>query len=137
MPRPLPGLIALSIFFGLGAATAGLSGVALLLPGSRLEPMWHLHPQAHDSLVTLGTWGIALMFTVVAACALSAIGLWIGARWGRRLALGLLAVNMAGNITSAIIRSDYRTLIGLPIAGLMIAYLIGDRVRRHFTVGTT
>jgi uncharacterized membrane protein (DUF2068 family) len=73
------------------------------------------------------------MLVVATACALSAVGLWIRARWGQRLALVLLAVNLVGDTTNAFLRGDLRTLIGLPIAGALIAYLLSARVRSHFT----
>ena len=60
-------------------------------------------------------------------------GRWKGARWGHRLAIGILVVNLFGDATSAIMRSDPRTLIGLPIGGAMIAYLLTRRVRNYFT----
>ena len=51
---------------------------------------------------------------------------WIGqkAEWGRRLAIGILTVNLVGDTLNAILRRDPITLIGLPIGGLMIWYLI-------------
>ena len=64
------------------------------------------------------------MLTVGIACALAAIGLAKNAAWGRRLALAILAVNLIGDSATAIVRHDPRTLIGLPIGGGMIAYLL-------------
>jgi len=46
------------------------------------------------------------------------------ARWGVSLALGILAVNLVGDLLNAFLRHDLRTLIGLPIGGAMIAYLL-------------
>jgi uncharacterized membrane protein (DUF2068 family) len=130
--RPPAGLIALSGFFALGAVIAGVAAVALLFPAARLEPLWHLNPEAHAALVRIGPWAVALMLVVASACALSAVGLWIRARWGHRLALVLLAVNLVGDTTAALSRGDFRTLIGLPIAGALIAYLLSARVRGRF-----
>ena len=42
---------------------------------------------------------------------------------GRRLAIGVLTVNLVGDSLNALLRHDPRTLIGLPIGGLMILYL--------------
>src|SRR5437870_12167680 len=121
MSRPPAGLVALSGFFALGTVVAGVSCVALLTPGRAWEPMWRLNPAARVAFGGMGFWAVALMFTVAAACALSARGLWIRATWGRRLALILLVVNLVGDATNAFIRSDPRTLIGLPIGGALIA----------------
>ena len=72
----------------------------------------------------MGNWSIALMAAVGAACGLAAVGLAKNAAWGRRLAIGILSVNLIGDTANAILRHDFRTLIGLPIGGLMIWYLL-------------
>lgn len=128
------GLLALGSCFALGAVMATLACVMLLVPGGRLEPIWRLNPQAHVALSRMGVWAIVLMGAVAAMCALSALGLWIRARWGHRLALAVLAVNLVGDTANALIRGDLRTLIGLPIGGALIAYLVSSSVRRQFTL---
>jgi len=133
MHRPPAGLVALSTFFAVGAIIASVTAIALLFPASRLESVWQLNPQAHEAFLTIGPWAVVLMLVVATVCALSAVGLWIRARWGQRLALVLLAVNLVGDTTNAFLREDLRTLIGLPIAGALIAYLLSARVRSHFT----
>jgi hypothetical protein len=71
----------------------------------------------------MGNTSVALMAIVGAACGLAAVGLAKNAEWGRRLAIGVLAVNLVGDSLNALLRHDPRTLIGLPIGGLMILYL--------------
>jgi len=66
------------------------------------------------------------MAVIGAACGLSAIGLAKNAEWGRRLAIGVLVVNLIGDSLNAFVRHDLRTLIGLPIGGLMIWYLFSE-----------
>jgi hypothetical protein len=41
--RPSFGLVALSTFFALAAAVATVTGIALLVPGGKLEPLWRLN----------------------------------------------------------------------------------------------
>jgi hypothetical protein len=72
----------------------------------------------------IGIWSVALMALVGAACGLAAAGLARNAEWGRRLAIGILAVNLVGDSLNAFLRHDPRTLIGLPVGGLMILYLL-------------
>jgi hypothetical protein len=129
--RPV-GLIAMTGFFTLGAVIASATGIALHWPGTVLEPMWRLNPRAHAAFLGMGAWAVPHMATVATACAFAAIGLWYGARWGHRLALGLLVVNLVGDATNAFVRGDLRTLIGLPIGGALIAYLLSKSVRSHF-----
>ena len=132
MSRPSAGLVALSGFFALGAVVAGVACVALLTPGRAWEPLWRLNPNAGVAFESMGTWAAALMFTVAIACALSAWGLWSRAEWGHRLAVILLVVNVIGDATNAFVRGDLHTLIGLPIGGALIAYLLSAGVRRQF-----
>jgi hypothetical protein len=70
---------------------------------------------------------IVLMATVGVACALGAIGLARNAQWGRRFAIAVLVVNLIGDSLNALLRHDPETLIGLPISGLMIWYLVSAR----------
>ena len=133
MRRPV-GLTILAAFFAFGSLMALLASLGLLLPGGVLEPMWRLNPQAQVSLTALHSWGVVLMLTVGIACALAAIGLRTRAMWGHHLAVGILAVNLVGDGLNVIVRGDLRALIGLPIGGAIILYLLRSRVREQFQV---
>lgn len=123
--RRLPlGIKLLSTFFAFGAGVCLLTIIALLFPGGALEPIWHLNPEAHTQFQKIGGLSILLMLVVGSACASAAIGLATRARWGRQLALGILIVNLIGDLLNAFVRHDLRTLIGLPIGGAMITYLL-------------
>jgi hypothetical protein len=98
--------------------------IALLFPGSALNPIWRLNPDAQVAFQRIGRLSILLMIVIGSACALAAIGLATRARWGVPLALGILVVNLVGDLLNAFVRHDLRTLIGLPIGGAMIAYLL-------------
>lgn len=126
------GITALSGFYLFGALMSGTAAIALFFPGSILDRMWRLNPPAQEALLGMGPWAIALMVAVSLACAASATGLWIGARWGQRLAVAVLVVNLIGDTANALFRGDLRTLIGLPIAAGIVAYLLSDRVRPYF-----
>lgn len=136
-PRPA-GIVALSAFFLAGALVCLAAITSLLSPGGPLEPMWRLNPQARVAFAQMGPWTIALMAAVALACGLSGAGLWRGATWGRRLAIGLLAVNLVGNLANATLGGDPRTLIGLPIGGALLLYLAANGpVKRFFAVRPT
>ncbi|HEX4631216.1 MAG TPA: hypothetical protein VH188_09645, partial [Chthoniobacterales bacterium] len=81
--RPVA-IILLIIFFAAGALICLLVTLALGFPGGILEPIWRLRPDARIDFEELGTWSIALMAVVGAACGLSALGLARRAEWGRR-----------------------------------------------------
>jgi hypothetical protein len=124
--RPPIGIILLVIFFATGAVICTLVMLALAFPGGMLEPIWRLRPEARTEFGEFGNWSIALMAIVGAACGLAAFGLARRAEWGRRLGVGVLTVNLIGDMFNAVFRHDLRTLIGLPIGGLMIWYLISE-----------
>jgi hypothetical protein len=99
--------------------------LALAFPGSYLESIWRLKPEAQSEFQAMGRGAsVALMAVVAAACGLAAVGLAKNAEWGRRLAIGVLIVNLIGDSLNALFMRDAKTLIGLPIGGLMILYLV-------------
>jgi hypothetical protein len=95
----------------------------LLFPGGTLDSLWQINPEPHAAFQRIGRLSILLMSAVGVACALAAIGLARNARWGRSLGILILVVNLIGDLTNAFVRNDFRTLIGVPIAGAIIFYL--------------
>ncbi len=119
------GTILLVFFFAAGALICLVTVLALAFPGSFLESIWRLKPEARIQFQEIGSSvSIALMAIVGAACGLAAVGLARDAHWGRRLAIAILVVNVIGDSLNAWLRHDPKTLIGLPIGGLMIWYLL-------------
>ncbi len=116
-------------FFVFGFFMCALTVVLLSFPGSPLEPLWRLNPDARTALRSMGPWAFVLMAVAGTACLASSVGLFVRAEWGRRLAVGVLAVNLIADCANALIRNDARTLIGLPIGGAMIWFLCSRRVR--------
>jgi len=131
MPRPA-GVTALSAFFAFGASMSFTSAVALLFPCGFLEPMWRLNPRARDGFARMGPWAIVLMSCVCVVCALAATVLGRGDRWGYRLAIGVLVINMLGDAASALSGTEPRAAIGVPIGAALVAYLGTRRVRSFF-----
>ncbi len=114
----------LVIFFAAGALICSVTMLALAFPGGFLEPIWRVKPEARVEFQQIGHWSVELMATVGTACGLAAWGLAKNAEWGRRLAIGVLTVNLIGDSINAWLRHDPRTVIGLPIGALMIPYLM-------------
>lgn len=112
-------------FFAAGTLICFGVILGLAFPGSLLESIWRLKPEARVQFLQIGRGvSIGLMLIVGSACGLSAIGLSRNAEWGRRLALAVLVLNVIGDSLNALLQHDPRTLIGVPIAALMIAYLL-------------
>ncbi len=111
-------------FFSFGAIMCGLTIVLLVFPGIALDSLWRLNPEARHAFQSLGNWSIALMATVGTLCGAAAGGLWRGTRWAVRLAIAILSANLIGDTINALVRHDYRALIGIPIGAAMIYYLV-------------
>jgi len=106
---------------------SGLAFVLLTFLGIRFDIAWRLNPHAHETLSALGWRAQLLMGATSLACATAALGLWRCARWGLWMAVVILAINLMGDAGNAIFTGDLRALIGLPVAGLMIWYLVRSR----------
>ena len=117
------GMKLLALFFAFGTCMCALTLGLLLLPGSALDSLWRLNPEAHVAFQWIGRLSILLMAILGVACALAAIGLARNAKWGRWFGIVILAANLVGDLTNAFVRHDLRTLIGVPIAGAMIFYV--------------
>jgi uncharacterized membrane protein (DUF2068 family) len=114
----------LAAFFAFGATMCALVLTLLLFPGSPLDSVWRLNPEARLAFRSLGNWSFLLMLTVGILCLFAAIGLWRGTVWGTRVALTVLSINIIGDIVNALSRHDYRALIGLPVGAAIIFFLV-------------
>jgi hypothetical protein len=128
------GLNLLVAFFIFGSVMASLAFVGLLFPDGPLEPMWRLNRDAQVGLLELGRWGLLLMFIVAVVCVLAAIGLARRRRWGHRLAVAAITINLISDLLNAVVLGDLRTLIGIPIGGAVIWYLMSSRTRAQFEI---
>jgi hypothetical protein len=128
------GIALLAILFIVGVLASGLSALSLLIPGSFLDPMWRLNPRAHGAFLVLGLWGPVLLFIVCLSCGAAAYGLLTGRVWGLRLGVGLLLLNLAGDVLNSVSGVEPRALVGVPVVGLILWYLSSRRVREHFNV---
>ena len=126
---PPLGIKLLAAFFAFGAGMSLLTIFLLLFPGSALDALWRLNPDAYIAFQSLGKLSILVMIIVGGACAFAAIGLAKNQRWGHNLALIILVVNLTGDLINTFARHDWRTVIGLPISGVLIFYLWAARKR--------
>ena len=120
--RPV-GVTLIASFIAAGAVIAGTSAASLAFPGSPLEQMWRLKPSAWVDFERMDGWAVPMLVVVALACALCAFGLFRRRPWARPVVIVLLAINLGSDFGNFIFRHDPRTLIGLPIGGLIIWYL--------------
>jgi len=124
--KPL-GVTALAVFFIFGCMMSGLAAVMLIYPGSVLEPLWRLNPLAREGLHAMGVWAVALMLLVCFACAAAALGLNRQRLWGFWIAVVILSINLIGDFVNSVFAHNWRTLIGLPIGVIILAYLFANQ----------
>ena len=118
------GVTALALFFAFGTLACAAAAALLLVPGTPLDAAWRINPHGHEGFVRMGGWALLLLAAVGVGCALAAIGLWRDALWGHRLAVGILTVNLVGDGANAFLGHDRRSLVGVPIAIVLIVYLL-------------
>jgi hypothetical protein len=99
----------------------------LLFPGSAVDELWTINPRAQTYFQQMGKPAVLLLSLVCAACASAAFGLWRLRRWGLSMAVVVLATNIAGDLLNALFLRDYRALVGVPVAGVMLGYLLRKR----------
>ena len=126
------GITALSIFFAAGALISFTASISLLFPAIFLEPMWRLNPRARIGLDSIGWWSILLLLSVSISCFAAAVGLWRAMRWGHRFAVALIAMNLIGDVANTLLGTEPRAIIGIPIAAVVLWYLLSKRVRLFF-----
>lgn len=119
-----------------GAAMSFTASLSLLRPNTFLESMWRLNPRAQLNLLSIGIWAVILLSTVSVFCAAAGIGLWRGAWWGHRIAVGLIAVNLVADVTNVILGIEPSAIVGVPVAAVILAYLMSTKVRRLFATST-
>jgi hypothetical protein len=122
----------MAVFLVFGATMATLAGITLLFPGSFLDPIWRLNPEAGEQLRQLGR-GIGIAFLgLCAAMVAAAIG-WIKRRfWGWALAVIIIASQVLGDLVNALRGEFLKGAVGVVIAAALLAYLIRPVTRGAF-----
>src|SRR6476659_8142275 len=94
-------------FFAFGTTMCALTIALLLFPGTVLDALWGLNPEAHLAFQSLGWSAVLIMLVVGTGCAFAAIGLWQQRRWGIWTAVIVLSVNLVGDVLNVLFRHDY------------------------------
>src|SRR6516162_6552022 len=86
---------AIAVFFVVAAIFSLAVGAALVAPSSPLAEVLRMKPQAQFAFASLGALGVGaiIMLALATLTSLTALGLWVGTRWGWRLAFYGLVVN--------------------------------------------
>ncbi|HVO81315.1 MAG TPA: hypothetical protein VMT28_11325 [Terriglobales bacterium] len=126
------GVTAIGIFFCFAALMAALAGTTLVWRGTVLDRMWTLNAPAYEQLAPLGrTIGIPfLLFGVVLV--ITAVGWLRHLRWGWYLGVGIIAIQLMGDLMNLLLGQFVRGAVGVIIAGLLLLYMLRPRMRAVF-----
>jgi hypothetical protein len=129
------GFLLIGAFFVFGAIMATYAGVTLLWPGTYLDRIWQLNPNAHIQLQAMGRLAGIPFLILVIALLLAAIGWFRRRYWGWLLGVAIVAMNLLGDIGNLLMGERLKAMVGLIIAGLLLYYLTRPRVRTYFLRG--
>ena len=123
------GISLVALFFAFGTAMSGLTVFLLVFPGTALDHLWRINPHAQQEFTSIGNLAVMLMVAVCAACSIAAVGLWRQKGWGIVAAVILLCINLVGDVSNALLARSWHTLIGVPVAAIMMGYLLREPKR--------
>ena len=132
--RPL-GCIPIGVFFVFGATMAAYAAITLAWPGTPLDALWVLNSRGHEGLATLGRIASVPFCVLSAALACAAVGWFRRRRWGWVLGVTIIGINMAGDLGQLVIGERLRGIVGVVIAGALLAYMTRPGVRNYFRRG--
>jgi hypothetical protein len=126
------GMTAIGVFLAAAAMITLLAGVSLVWRGTPLDRMWNLNPAAHAQLQPWGGPAGILFILLSAALAGAATGWWKRRKWGWRLAVGIIAVQVLGDAANALLGRVVEGVTGATIAGALLFYLTRAPMRAAF-----
>jgi hypothetical protein len=130
------GVSAIGIFLFFGATMAALAGTTLIWRGTALDRVWVLNATAYRQLAPLGRI-VGILFLVLSATLAAAGTGWFRRRlWGWRLAVGIIATQVLGDLVNFLMGDFVRGGTGFAIAGALLLYLLRPEVRAAFERGT-
>ena len=111
---------------------AALAALTLLFRGTPLDRAWTANPLAYAQFSThprrFGSMFVLLSFALTCA----AVGWFRLRRWGWRLAITIISIQLAGDVVNLLRGDLLRGITGFLIAGGLLLYLLRPRVRRAF-----
>jgi len=125
-------MTAVGIFLLFGAIMSSLAGATLVWRGTPLDRMWTLNPRAFRELVPHGR-SIGIPFLLLGiTLAVAGIG-WLKYRlWGWRLAVGIIATQVVGDLVNLFSGHIVEGGLGVAIAGALLLYLLSANVTAVF-----
>ena len=131
-PKTPAGFAGIGIFLFFGATMASLAATTLLWRGTALDRIWMLNPIAYKQLAPFGSTAGVLFLLLSAVLTAAGIGWFRRRLWGWRLAVGIIAMQVLGDVVNCL-RGDWlRGGIGVIIAGTLLLFLLSSQIRAAF-----
>jgi hypothetical protein len=126
------GLVAFGVFLLWGSTMALLAAITLTWRGTVLDRVWALNPAGHKQLVPFGAKAGILFFALGVTLAAAGIGWFRKLLWAWRLAIAIIATQVAGNIVNILVGHILEGAVGITASSALLFYLLRRRVRDCF-----
>jgi len=126
------GIIAVGILLFFAAIMASLAGTMLVWRGTTLDRLWLLNPRAYQELAPHGKSAGIPFLLLGMGLAVAGTGWFKRRLWGWRLAVGIIAVQVLGDLVNAFMGEFVGGGVGFVIAGALLMYLLRPEVRAAF-----
>lgn len=133
LPR---GFKAFGIFLFCAAVPAGLSSFTFLRPGTRLDRIWTLNPDAYEQLMPFRNIVGTVFLVLAVALFVAGVGWFLRKRWGWELAVTIVALQVGGDAMSCMRGNWLSGGFGLIIAGWLLLVLLRPKFREVFADAT-
>jgi hypothetical protein len=111
---------------------ASFAGATLIWQGSALDRIWALNATAYKQLAPLGR-NVGILFLLLSAALASAGAGWFKRRlWAWKLAVGVLLIQVLGDLVKILMGDLLRGGIGLILASVLLLYILRPEVRTLF-----
>ena len=127
------GFVAIGIFWFFGAAMASLAGTTLTWPGTFLDKLWALNPDAYKQLVPYGKLAGILFLTLGGALLITGAGWFKCRKWGWWMAVIMIATQIGGDLVNALQGNFLKGGTGAVVASALLFYLFRPRVKAFFS----
>ena len=127
--------MAVGIFLFFGAIMASFAGTTLVWPGTTLDRLWTFNPRAYKEVAPHGK-AVGIPFLLLGVTlAVAGMGWCKRCLWGWRLAVGIIAVQVLGDLVNAFMGDLVGGSVGFIIAGALLVYLLRPEVKAAFASG--
>lgn len=130
--RGAVGVVLFGWFLAAAAVVAAFAAASIVWPHGLLAAMWAAKASAYATLRHMKAVAGPALVVVAVALGASALG-WSRRRgWAWGVAVGVLALNLAGDLATAVLARQWAQLAGGVVEGALLVWLLSRPVRSQF-----